>query len=93
MKDLMDAHTNICRLKGEIMALHALLASILDTRQPDDLTRIRQSFEENIELAQVMCSNALVGDAVVSGLEEAGTALRALLASAENPANPRWNSH
>lgn len=84
MKNLQEATEHICWLKGEIMALRALLTSILDTRQPDDLTAIRQSFEENIELAQVTCSNALVGDAVVSGLEKEGNALRELISSLLN---------
>lgn len=84
MKNLQEATEHICWLKGEIMALRALLTSILDTRPTDDLRKIRQSFEENIELAQVTCSNALVGDAVVSGLETEGNAIRDLFARLEN---------
>lgn len=86
MENLQEATVKICMLKGEIMALRALLTSILDTRPPEDLKRIRQSFEENIELALVTCSNALVGEDVVSGLEEEGNAIRVLLSSLHTPA-------
>jgi hypothetical protein len=81
MRDLQEATEKICELKGENMALLALLACVIRALPLDRRTVLPASFSEEIELARTVLLNSESGDHVLAGFETLTGAIETLLAA------------
>ena len=81
MKNLQDATTNICRLKGEITALQAMIASITRVLSSDQQRVLREYFADEAERARALLLGEPVSEHVLSGLSTMLSALHAQLPS------------
>lgn len=64
--DLNDAHEKIAALRGETMAMHAMLFAILEALPMEQLDAVEKYFEEQLELARVALLNSARADEAVS---------------------------
>jgi hypothetical protein len=81
MKDLQEATVKICELKGENLALLALLACLVKTASPYERKAFPDAFERELESARIEWLNSDVSEYVSVGLENMATAIHSLLAS------------
>lgn len=81
MKDLQEATVKICELKGENLALLALLACLVKASSPYERKAFPDAFEQELESARIECLNSDVSEYVSVGLENMATAIRSLLDS------------
>lgn len=79
MQDLQEATEKICELKGENMAILALLACVIRALPVDRRAFLPASFSEEIELARTVILNSGSGDHVLVGLETLTGAIQTLL--------------
>lgn len=70
MNDLDEAIENICRLKGEAMAVQCMLNAILRTLPPALLAQAMSEFDEEAEAAKVHLLNSdRAGEYVIAGFD------------------------
>ena len=81
MKDLQEATVKICELKGENLALLALLACLVKASSPYERNAFPDAFERELESARIEWLNSDVSEHVSVGLENMATAIHSLLAS------------
>jgi hypothetical protein len=81
MKDLQEATAKICELKGENLALLALLACLVKASSPYERKAFPDAFERELESARIEWLNSDVSEHVSIGLENMATAIHSLLAS------------
>lgn len=82
MENLQEATENICRLKGELTALQAIVAAIMRTMSPDLIERVRSEYGTEIEIARAAMTNSdRISDHVIEGLDTMDVALTHLLSA------------
>ncbi|HGN0628029.1 hypothetical protein ACOTDE_26440 [Achromobacter xylosoxidans] len=70
MENLQQATENICQLKGELLAMHALLDSMLQTIPMEQLRAMAQAHTQSTETARVVLLNsAVIGEGVISAFD------------------------
>ncbi|AHE29613.1 putative gp54 [Burkholderia pseudomallei] len=70
MKDLKDVADRICELKGENMALLAVVDALLRSMSKDQLNRFITEHTQALEVARVTLLNSeRAGDGVLSSFE------------------------
>lgn len=70
MENLQQATENICQLKGELFAMHALLDSMLQTMPMEQLRAMSQAHAQSTESARVVLLNsAIIGESVISSFD------------------------
>ncbi|WP_241069509.1 hypothetical protein [Achromobacter insuavis] len=70
MENLQQATENICQLKGELFAMHALLNSMLQTIPMEQLRAMAQAHTQSTETARVVLLNsANIGEGVISAFD------------------------
>lgn len=85
MKNLQEATERICELKGSLIALDALLPSIVEALPSDTLDTLVRSFEARAEAARTVILNTPISDHVLAAFERDITRTHAMLASAALP--------
>jgi len=71
MENLQQVTENICRLKGELFAMHALLDAMFQTIPMDQLRALAQAHSHSTEAARVVLLNsATTGEYVISAFDE-----------------------
>ncbi|AVS91255.1 serine protease [Paracidovorax avenae] len=85
MKNLQEATERICELKGSLIALDALLPSIVEALPSDTLDTLVRSFEARAEAARTVILNTPISDHVLAAFERDITRTHAMLASAAPP--------
>ena len=71
MENLQQVTENICRLKGELFAMHALLDAMFQTIPMDQLRAMAQAHAQSTEAARVFLLNsATSGEYVISAFDD-----------------------
>jgi hypothetical protein len=69
MKNLQDATEKICELKGSLVAVNALLASILKVLPDHARQDLLRSFMEHSEVARTVLLHAPISESTISAFE------------------------
>jgi hypothetical protein len=69
MKNLQDATEKICELKGSLVAVNALLASILKVLPDHARQELLRSFMEHSEVARTVLLHAPISESTISAFE------------------------
>lgn len=70
MKDLQEATTNICRLKGELFGIECMLNALLSTLPEQQRGQVLHEFGEELEAMRVaLLNDARTGEHVIDGLD------------------------
>jgi len=69
MKNLQEATERICQLKGNLIALDALLPALVETVHPVDQARLTASFEAHAEAARTVLLHTDISDVVLATFE------------------------
>lgn len=69
MKNLQDATEKICELKGSLVAVNALLASILKVLPDHARQELLSSFLEHSEVARTVLLHAPISESTISAFE------------------------
>jgi hypothetical protein len=69
MKNLQDATEKICELKGSLVAVNALLASILKVLPDNARQELLHSFMEHSEVARTVLLHAPISESTISAFE------------------------
>jgi hypothetical protein len=85
MTDLQDATERICRLKGEAIALDAVLTALAQIAPPEMRAAWAASFGHCAEVAGTVLLNADVSEHAIDGFDANVRRLRALLGAHEAP--------
>lgn len=85
MKNLQEATERICELKGSLIALDALLPSLLEALPPATHDILVRSFEAHAEAARTVILNTPISDHVLAAFERDIARTRAVLAGTEPP--------
>lgn len=80
MKNLQEATERICELKGSLIALDALLPSLLEALPSDAHDAVVRSFEAHSEAARTVMLNTPISDHVLAAFERDIARTRAVLA-------------
>ena len=78
MKDVQEATAKICELKGENLALLALLACLVKASSPYERKAFPDALERELESARIEWLNSDVSEHVAIGLENMATAIHSL---------------
>lgn len=71
MENLQQITENICRLKGELFAMHALLDAMFQSIPMDQLRTLAQAHAQSTEAARVVLLNsATSGEFVISAFDD-----------------------
>lgn len=79
MKNLQEATERICELKGSLIALDALVPSLIEALPAGAQARLAASFEARAEAARTMLLHADISDVVLSTFERDIARHRAML--------------
>jgi S1-C subfamily serine protease len=79
LKNLQEATERICELKGSLVALDALVPSLVDALSASARTRLLESFDAHAEAARTVLLHADVSDVVLSTFERDVARNRAVL--------------
>ena len=88
MKNLQQASERICELKGNLVALDALAAAMLQQLPTAARARLWHSFEGFAEAARTSMLNASISEISIAAFETDVQRLRALLKSFAQPPQP-----
>lgn len=69
MKNLQEATEKICELKGSLVAMDALLASLLKVLPDAARRELLQAFEELSEVARTVLLHAPISDITIAAFE------------------------
>jgi hypothetical protein len=69
MKNLQDATEKICELKGNLVAVNALLASLLKVLPDHAREELLRVFSEHCEVARTVLLNAHISEVTISAFE------------------------
>ena len=83
MKNLQEATERICELKGSLVALDALVPSLVDALSASARARLLESFDAHSEAARTVLLHADVSDVVLSTFERDVARNRAVLQHSE----------
>lgn len=81
MKNLQEATERICELKGSLVALDALLPSLVEMLPPAVRARLKTAFEIHAEAARTVMLHADISDVVLSTFERDVARYKAVLTS------------
>lgn len=84
MKNLQEATEKICELKGNLVALDALVTALLSQMPDASRAELRRVFAVNVEVARTVLLNAPVSELTVAAFEHD----TARMASFIGPARP-----
>lgn len=87
MKNLQEATEKICELKGNLVALDALVSALLSQMPAESRAELRRAFEVNVEVARTVLLNAPVSELTVAAFEH-DTARMASFIEPAAPASP-----
>jgi len=88
MKNLQEATERICQLKGNLIALDALLPALMETVHPVDQARLTASFEAHAEAARTVLLHTDISDVVLATFEHEIERNRAILARHASASKP-----
>ena len=69
MKNLQDATERICDLKGSLVAVNALLASILKVLPDNARQDLLRTFSEHTEVARTVLLHTQISELTISAFE------------------------
>jgi hypothetical protein len=69
MKNLQDATEKICELKGSLVAVNALLASILKVLPDHARQELLRTFAEHSEVARAVLLHTPISESTISAFE------------------------
>ena len=69
MKNLQDATEKICELKGSLVAVNALLASILKVLPDHARQELLRTFSEHSEVARTVLLHAPISESTILAFE------------------------
>jgi hypothetical protein len=69
MKNLQDATEKICELKGNLVAMDALLASLLKVLPDSARTELLKTFKEHAEVARTVLLHAPISEFTIATFE------------------------
>jgi hypothetical protein len=79
MRTLSEATERICELKGDVLAVHALLAALIDGMPVDERVRLAAAFDAHAEVARTVLLNAPISEHTLAAFERDVTRTRTLL--------------
>ena len=88
MKNLQEATERICQLKGNLIALDALLPALMEAVHPRDRAALSASFEAHAEAARTILLHTDISDVVLATFEHDVERNRAILARHASAATP-----
>jgi hypothetical protein len=69
MKNLQEATERICDLKGNVVALDALLSALIHVLPEDLRAALRAAFEVNAEIARTVLLHAPISEHTIAAFE------------------------
>ncbi|MFZ4550433.1 MAG: S1 family peptidase [Aquabacterium sp.] len=87
MKNLQEATERICELKGSLIALDALLPSVIDALPESALANLVTSFDAHAEIARTAMLHSEMSDVVLMTFEQEVARNRALLQRSQKSAS------
>lgn len=69
MKNLQEATEKICDLKGSLLALDALVTTLLQQMSPAEHVRLLDPFDRNAEVARTVMLHAEISDHTIAGFD------------------------
>lgn len=69
MKNLQEATERICELKGNLVALEALVTALLHSMPPDARARLLHTFVDHAEVARTVLLHAPISEHTISAFE------------------------
>ena len=85
MKNLQQATEKICELKGNLVALDALVSALLSQWPAESRGELLRVFTINIEVARTVLLNAPVSDLTVAAFEHDTGRMSAFIRSGSAP--------
>lgn len=85
MKNLQDVTERVCELKGNLVAIDALLPALLEALPPAAHGTLVQSFDAHAEAARTILLHAPISDHVLAAFESGISRTRSALAALEPP--------
>ena len=79
MKNLQEATERICELKGSLVAMDALLASLLQGMTADSRAQLLRSFADTAEVARTVLLHAPISESTVASFERDVSRFSALI--------------
>jgi hypothetical protein len=79
MRTLSEATERICELKGDVLAVHALLAALIDGMPVAERVRLAAAFDAHAEVARTVLLNAPISEHTLAAFERDVTRTRTLL--------------
>ncbi|WP_395703626.1 trypsin-like peptidase domain-containing protein [Aquabacterium sp.] len=88
MKNLQEATERICELKGNLVALDALIPAVIDTLSATARARLMASFDAHAEAARTVMLHADISDLVLAAFERDVGRTRAIIQDSRAPEGP-----
>ncbi len=79
MKDLQEITERICELKGNLIAIDALMTAITQSMSAEDRARLATVFSRNTEVTRALLLHAEISDISIAAFEHDAARMQALL--------------
>jgi hypothetical protein len=70
MKNLQDVTERVCELKGNLLALDALMSALLSTLPASDRQALGRAFEAHTEVARTLLLHAPISDLTIAAFDK-----------------------
>ena len=70
MKNLQDVTERVCELKGNLLALDALMSALLGTLPASERQALGRAFEAHTEVARTLLLHAPISDLTIAAFEQ-----------------------
>jgi hypothetical protein len=70
MKNLQDVTERVCELKGNLVALDALMSALLTTLPPHTRDALTRTFEAHTEVARTLLLHAPISELTINAFEQ-----------------------